>query len=227
MRISELSDRSRVPVPTIKYYLREGLLAAGERTAPNQAQYGEAHIQRLQIIRALRDVGALSIDQVRRVLEAVDDSGPPSPRFVGLAIDALSERGRPRRQPSPEEEAELAGALEAVDGILAGLGWRVRKECAAKRDLAEALLALARLGPEADEGSGDSLSVYIRAAEMISQTEIPDDWDPAAAPASALEYAVIGTVLFEPVILSLRRLANEHRAIAIAERLAAGADSGG
>ena len=47
MRIAELSRRSGVSVPTIKYYLREGLLAAGERTGPNQARYDEAHLRRL------------------------------------------------------------------------------------------------------------------------------------------------------------------------------------
>jgi DNA-binding transcriptional MerR regulator len=39
MRIAELSRRSGVSVPTIKYYLREGLLPPGERTSPNQALY--------------------------------------------------------------------------------------------------------------------------------------------------------------------------------------------
>ena len=37
MRIAELSQTTGVPVPTIKYYLREGLLPAGELTSPNQA----------------------------------------------------------------------------------------------------------------------------------------------------------------------------------------------
>ena len=41
MRISELSAQTGVPVPTIKYYLREGLLPEGERSAPTQAAYGE------------------------------------------------------------------------------------------------------------------------------------------------------------------------------------------
>ena len=38
MRISELSRRSSVPVATIKYYLRAGLLHEGRRTAATQAQ---------------------------------------------------------------------------------------------------------------------------------------------------------------------------------------------
>jgi len=34
MRISQLSAESGVPIPTIKYYLREGLLPGGEATSP-------------------------------------------------------------------------------------------------------------------------------------------------------------------------------------------------
>ena len=41
MRIGELSRATEVPVPTIKYYLREGLLPHGELSSPNQASYGE------------------------------------------------------------------------------------------------------------------------------------------------------------------------------------------
>ena len=41
MRIAELSSRSGTSIPTIKYYLREGLLPAGEATGRNQADYGD------------------------------------------------------------------------------------------------------------------------------------------------------------------------------------------
>ncbi|WP_079051275.1 MerR family DNA-binding transcriptional regulator [Streptomyces curacoi] len=37
MKISELSRRSGVSIPTIKYYLRDGLLPHGQATATNQA----------------------------------------------------------------------------------------------------------------------------------------------------------------------------------------------
>ena len=39
MRIGELSRLSGVPVATIKYYLREGLLPPGVHSHPNQANY--------------------------------------------------------------------------------------------------------------------------------------------------------------------------------------------
>jgi hypothetical protein len=41
MRISELSKASGVSIPTIKFYLREGLLPQGRLVAANQANYEE------------------------------------------------------------------------------------------------------------------------------------------------------------------------------------------
>ena len=42
MRIAELSQKTGVPVPTIKYYLREGLLPEPVKTSRNMAYYPEA-----------------------------------------------------------------------------------------------------------------------------------------------------------------------------------------
>jgi len=67
MRIGELARRSGVSIPTIKYYLREGLLPPGAATAPNQASYGEEHLHRLRLIRALLDVGGLTVAAAREV----------------------------------------------------------------------------------------------------------------------------------------------------------------
>ena len=52
MKISELSAQSAVSIASIKYYIREGVLAAGEPTAANQADYGEEHLDRLRLIRS-------------------------------------------------------------------------------------------------------------------------------------------------------------------------------
>ncbi|KUP95458.1 MerR family transcriptional regulator, partial [Thermobifida cellulosilytica] len=71
MRIGELSRRSGVSVPTIKYYLREGMLPEGERTAANQVRYSESHLRRLRLIRGLIDVGGLPVPTVREVLAEI------------------------------------------------------------------------------------------------------------------------------------------------------------
>ena len=53
MRISELAARSGVTTASIKWYAREGLLPAGERTGYNQTEYGEADLARLSLVGSL------------------------------------------------------------------------------------------------------------------------------------------------------------------------------
>ena len=85
MRIAELSSRSGTSIPSIKYYLREGLLPAGTSTGRNQADYGAEHLYRLRLIRALIDVGGLSVAAARDVLGAVDTPDLPGHTLLGTA----------------------------------------------------------------------------------------------------------------------------------------------
>ena len=55
MWMSELSSRSGLPVPTIKYYLREQLLHAGEAVGATRARYDDSHVRRLRLVRALTE----------------------------------------------------------------------------------------------------------------------------------------------------------------------------
>ena len=76
MRISDLAAAAGVPVGTIKFYLRQGLLPAGELTSPTQAQYDESHLGRLRLVRALVEVAGLSLTEVLAVVTVLD--GPPT-----------------------------------------------------------------------------------------------------------------------------------------------------
>ena len=53
MRLAELSERSGVSTATIKYYLREGLLAPGRQINTTTAEYDEEHLREMRV----RDVG--------------------------------------------------------------------------------------------------------------------------------------------------------------------------
>src|ERR1700722_7876060 len=55
MRLSELARPRGVSIPSIKFYLRGGLLPAGEALSKTQADYNQAHVDRLRLIRALRE----------------------------------------------------------------------------------------------------------------------------------------------------------------------------
>lgn len=55
--IGQMSRRTGVKVPTIRYYEDMGLLDAAERTAGNQRRYDKAGLERLGFIRHARDLG--------------------------------------------------------------------------------------------------------------------------------------------------------------------------
>lgn len=201
MRISELSRATAVPVPTIKYYLREGLLHPGAATGANQAAYAQEHVHRLRLIRTLREVGGLAIADVRRVLDAVDDASLPLHRALGVAHHALA-------QPEPEApDPDVEEARADVDAFLAGLGWEVSPEAPGRRVLADALVALRRLG---GDWGAEVFAPYAESADAIASWEIRETPPGGATRAELVEWAVVGTVVFDTALRALRWLAQEH-----------------
>lgn len=198
MRMAELSERSGVPVATIKYYRREGLLPPGEATAANQARYGQEHVDRLRLVRALRDVAGLPVAAIREVVAAVDDPARSLHDAVGAAHRALD--------PGGDDVAE--DALARVDAVVERAGWQVSDTAPARHSLARALQALDTLdvpaGPEV-------LDRYVEAADRVAAGEVAATLDAAGRSREAVVTSVVvGTLLFEPVLASLRRLAHEH-----------------
>ncbi len=193
MRISELSRRSGVPVGTVKYYLREGLLPAGQPTSATQAQYGEEHVSRLALIRALLGTGGLSISTAREVLAAVDNPALSAHDMIGAAHCALP-------TPVDDQRPDLSEAL----AHLRRWGWQVHDDSPAVSILAQALQALHSAGFETPDSLLDR---YARAAHEVGEQDVGDV--PMDSPAGAVRHVVIGTLLLEPVLLALRRLAHE------------------
>ncbi|MFB7663856.1 MerR family transcriptional regulator [Kitasatospora sp. NPDC056138] len=207
MRIGELSSRTGVPLPTIKYYLREGLLPAGERTSPNQAQYGAAHVQRLKLVRAMLDVGKLSIAATREVLNAIDSPGGTVHGMLGVAQSAVT-----AKVPAGED-----GAWQEADRLVAELvgrrGWRVEPGGPARRALIQVVATYEGLGQEDLLGLLDE---YASAAERLSAAEVAVVAG-RSEPDGRVEGVVIGTVLGDALMAALRRLTQEdasHRTFA-------------
>ena len=207
MRMAELSRRSGVPAGTIKYYLREGLVPAGQATAPNQADYDQQHLDRLSLIRALREAAGLPIATIARVFAAMDaheEDAPPE--YLSIAIGALSEP-----LDVPEHEAEKYGHAQAqVAGLLDLLGWDVDPDSPGHDDLVRALVGVHDFLPGLITDT-EQLAPYGRAVRSLADIEIPETYDPAVNRAAVLRFSVLGTVLFEPVLLALRRLAHTDR----------------
>lgn len=152
MRIGELSRRSGVPVPTIKFYVREGLLPAGQLTSPNQASYDSGHERRLKLIRALLDVGGLSLAAIKDVLHTIDDPAQPVHNVLGVAAKRIT--ALEGSEPGPE----LEDAREEVAELLDRRGWRAEAHSPAGEALAGVLVALRRAG----HGGSSSCSTTTR-----------------------------------------------------------------
>lgn len=199
MRIAELSRQSEVPVPTIKYYLREGLLPPGEFSSANQAHYGEEHLRRLRLVRALVEVGRLPIAAIRRVLDRLDQPDPDLHGVLGHALIGLSQR-------EPATDAQLATALADVDALVERREWRVGRDAVARHAVAEVIAALRLLGVEEPI---DHLDEYAETAERIAQIDMRLVANRVADTADLVYAAVIGTVVGDQLLAGLRRLAQE------------------
>ncbi|MGW4483663.1 MerR family transcriptional regulator [Amycolatopsis sp. NPDC004368] len=194
--MAELSAESGMPVATIKYYLREGLLPPGERTSPNQARYGDEHVQRLKLIRALLDVGGLSVATVGGVLAAID-AGRPTNEVLGVTQRALVGGSDDR-----DDEAR-AWALDLLGKVATAHGWKFTPEHPAAPGLVTTLCTLRALGHPA---LVDSLDDYATLADRIAEVDL-DTLSAQASLDRIVEAAVVGTVLGDRLFAGLRRLA--------------------
>jgi DNA-binding transcriptional MerR regulator len=196
MRLADLSTHSGISTSTIKYYLRLGLLDPGQQQSSTWSTYDESHLRRLALIRALSEVAGLPLDAVRRVLAVVNDESVPRHRALGTAQWLLS----------PDVAAEPSTESAArVDALIARHSWQVAADSPHRRVLADALDRLDRLAfppPEA------LLNQYARALSRLAPREVaPIATDSDRA--SAIEHLVIGTLLYEPLLITMRRMAHE------------------
>jgi DNA-binding transcriptional MerR regulator len=211
VRIAELSRQSGVPIPTIKYYVREGLLRPGELTSRNQARYDDDHVRRLKLIRALVDVGGLSIVATRDVLASIDAPGTTLHQRLGKAQYAVT----PTLHADVDEESWATAAGE-VEELVRRRGWKVSPKSPAWTLLTQVLATLHALGQPDLAGLLDS---YADAAEELAEAEVrcvlgrPDV-------ESILEGVVIGTTLGDAILAGVRRLAQANVSARLAPQAA-------
>lgn len=206
MWMSDLAAASGLPVPTVKFYLREGLLPPGEATAATRARYDDSHVRRLRLIRALSEVAGMKLETVRAVLAALDDEESSFHEAMGSVHHRLSGR-------TDREDAASPAALAQVDALVERRGWRLHEPNPHRIGLARALDALTGLDHPADDAL---LDTYADAAQAVAERDVAvvvrDDRVAAA------EHAVVGTLLLEPVLVLLRRMAQEAVSAELADQ---------
>jgi hypothetical protein len=146
------------------------------------------------------------VQTIGEICKVLDRRGPrPVPQAVAHTMDALAQH------PETEPGTELGAARKDLLRFLRSKGLRVRPHARALDDLAAALVGLRQVvGPEID---ALDLEPYLDAMCTLAD----DDYranrhllaDPATAPEAAALAVVLGTVVWEPVLLLLRRIALE------------------
>ena len=112
--IGDLSRRTSVKVPTIRYHEQTGLMPAPDRSEGNQRRYEKSDLERLTFIRHARDLG-LSIEAIHELLTLSAHPERPCADADLIAATHLADI-RERIARLQKLEAELARMLAACDG---------------------------------------------------------------------------------------------------------------
>jgi DNA-binding transcriptional MerR regulator len=197
MKIAELSRRTGVPVPTIKYYMRAGLLPSGERINANQARYADLHVQRLRLVRILLSVGGLSVAEVGRLLAELDRPRPDMPAALGSA-------SLPSALGTPPDPPMLAAALTTTDAMIGRWGWDAGADTPARHAVADLIRALGEMDLNITD---ELLDRYAEAAvaSVAADRALCDD----AGPADTGAHRAVTSIVGDGLIAALRRLADQ------------------
>ncbi|MGI9039236.1 MAG: MerR family transcriptional regulator [Gemmatimonadota bacterium] len=168
MRMQELSDRSGLPRTTIHHYLRESLLPPAFKSAPNAAEYSEAHLERLQLITQLRTPGpetgvGLSIPEVRKVVRYVEAGARPEAATRLVRAETTARDG----ESLPTPLVPAGGGWPSIDELASAAG--------VDRDLARRIAEAGFLGAPEGLHTPSDLMVLRTAARVCDSYEV----DPA------------------------------------------------
>ncbi|MRG61116.1 MerR family transcriptional regulator [Agromyces sp. CFH 90414] len=202
MRISALAAEAGMPVATVKFYLREGLLHAGTPTSATQAVYDASHVRRLHLVRALLGSAGLSVQQARTIVAVIEAPGDDLYHALGRAVGAL-----PPTPAVPAAAADGGEPFPRARAALESLGQVYDPDFAAVAQLESALASAEAAGLPVDDERLEQYGRHLAALAEFDLDRLPAD------PASAVEYTVLGTALHEPVLLALRRLAHQDAAV--------------
>lgn len=76
MKIGHLVKMTGVPKQTIHFYMREGLLRKPRKSGVNNAEYTQAHLDQLLLIKDLRDNFFLPIPEIKKILKNRKSQSP-------------------------------------------------------------------------------------------------------------------------------------------------------
>jgi MerR family copper efflux transcriptional regulator len=122
LRISELAELAEVPVSTLRYYERIGLLPAPRRLQNGYRVYDEAAIEQLAFISRAKRMG-VPLEQVSELIELWSTGGcrPFQERISSFLVEKVTEV-RTQRRELADFERQLEGLLGRLDSSVSSPG---------------------------------------------------------------------------------------------------------
>ena len=104
MKINEVAQLSGVPLSTIRFYLREGLLPPPMKTGKTMAYYGQEHLKRLAFIKRLQSDKNMPLyfikEEINKEFQDKEETGDPTysnshkkEEIIDSAIRVFREKG--------------------------------------------------------------------------------------------------------------------------------------
>ncbi|GAA3699996.1 MerR family transcriptional regulator [Arthrobacter ginkgonis] len=197
MQLKELSSRSGVSSASIKFYLREGLLAPGSTAASPRADYGPGHLRRLELIKVLRGVVGLGLARIKEITGGIDDPGLDDVDLMGRVqalVLGLAEDQVP-------EHPLMAG--------LVGPGRWADESSPARNSLNLLLHRMDQLGVPAD---ARVLAAYAAAVDQLAALDVGHA-EQAASRDELVMTVAAGTHLYGELLLKMLAVAQASRAM--------------
>lgn len=205
MQLRELSEQSGIPAASIKFYLREGLLPAGEAVHATRAEYSDKHVERLELIQTLRRVVGLNLAQIRGLLAMADDGVPRLTLLAAVQREVLKLDGA---QGGNARDASDQSGTAGSDAVV-----RLRNWPDYPSDARRALDAHLQLMDSLDITVGEEvLDVYSRAMDDVARFDIAATTAPESVDRLILT-AAVGMHLHSQLLLRLLALAQASHSI--------------
>ncbi|MBK0331681.1 MerR family transcriptional regulator [Brachybacterium sp. MASK1Z-5] len=215
MLLNELARASGTSTASIKYYRRQRLLPPGRRLTTTRFDYGREHLERLALIRALRELAHAPIEDIRALTTVIDEGRPLVKALEIAQAIATGLLARLHEEPPPEDEdprvAALIGAMGWAD---VGSGPRVALDrllgAMGAEDVAADLPTLLRYARPLEEIAREDLA-GIRSEPQCARCASSGPSASASSSPSTdaiVRHALIGSLAFTQLTVVLRALAH-------------------
>ena len=109
MKIGELAKRAQVPIDTVRYYEREGLIPPPVRRASGYRDYLDADVERLRFMRRAKGLG-FTLQEIRELLDLTTTSGED--------MAALNARAQAKLEDIEGRILALSRVRDALQGLV-------------------------------------------------------------------------------------------------------------